>query len=74
MLIINIKLIVTGAWHEPVPGWTTSKNGPQGFLLGASKGVVRRLPVSANIINDYIPVDIVVNALIVAGYVVGRDE
>ncbi|XP_044017830.1 putative fatty acyl-CoA reductase CG8306 isoform X1 [Aphidius gifuensis] len=66
--------MITGAWHEPVPGWTTSKNGPQGFLLGASKGVVRRLPVAANIINDYIPVDIVVNALIVAGYVVGRDE
>ena len=51
--------MITAAWHEPVPGWTISKNGPQGFLMGASKGVIRRLPVSTKLIYDYIPIDMV---------------
>lgn len=58
-------LIVTAAWKEPMPGWTISKNGPQGFLMGASKGVVRRLPVGISIVYDYIPVDVVVNQILV---------
>ncbi|XP_074109607.1 putative fatty acyl-CoA reductase CG8306 [Cotesia typhae] len=70
--IVRPSMIV-GAWKEPIPGWTTSKNGPQGFLMGASRGVVRRLPVAKDLIYDYIPVDIVVNSLIVAGYVVGSN-
>lgn len=66
--------LVTGAWKEPIPGWTISKNGPQGFIMGASKGIVRRLPVAENLVYDYIPVDIVVNSLIVAAYSVDRDR
>lgn len=67
----NICFIVTAAWKEPIPGWTISKNGPQGFLMGASKGVIRRLPVATNLIYDYIPIDIVVNQLIVSAAYVG---
>lgn len=51
-----------------------SKNGPQGFIMGAAKGVVRRLPVSADLVYDYIPVDIVINELIVAGYYAGTNK
>ncbi|XP_063392487.1 putative fatty acyl-CoA reductase CG8306 [Cydia fagiglandana] len=65
--IVRPSMIVA-AWKEPVPGWTCSKVGPQGFLMGASKGVVRRLPLAVNNIADYIPVDVVVNELLVAGY------
>ncbi|KAJ8687689.1 hypothetical protein QAD02_023483 [Eretmocerus hayati] len=71
--IIRPSMIV-GAWREPLPGWTISKNGPQGFLMGASKGVVRRLPVAKDLIYDYIPVDIVVNSLLVAAYSIERDR
>jgi alcohol-forming fatty acyl-CoA reductase len=53
-------------------GWTISKNGPQGFLMGASKGVVRRLPVGTSLIYDYIPVDMVVNQVLVTGYHVAQ--
>ncbi|XP_063697146.1 putative fatty acyl-CoA reductase CG8306 [Culicoides brevitarsis] len=60
--------MITAAWHEPVPGWTNSKNGPQGFLMGASKGVVRRLPVGKSTIYDYIPVDVVVNEILVTAW------
>lgn len=62
---------VTCAWKEPVPGWINSKNGPSGFIMGAAKGVVRRLPANKKLIYDYIPVDIVINELIVAAWHVG---
>lgn len=71
--MIFLFKIVTAAWKEPVPGWTISKNGPQGFLMGASKGVVRRLPVGTSIVYDYIPVDVVVNQILVtAQYVYAK--
>lgn len=70
----SVHISVTAAWKEPVPGWTISKNGPQGFFMGASKGVLRRLPVGTHLIYDYIPVDVVVNALIVAAYNVDHDR
>lgn len=57
--------MIVGAWKEPHPGWTISKNGPQGFLMGAAKGVVRRLPMNVDLICDYIPVDVVVNQILV---------
>ncbi|KAL1501769.1 hypothetical protein ABEB36_007035 [Hypothenemus hampei] len=68
--IVRPSMII-GAWKEPVPGWTISKNGPQGFIMGASKGVIRRLPVAKELIYDYIPVDIVVNNLLAAGFHAG---
>ncbi|XP_049883836.1 putative fatty acyl-CoA reductase CG8306 [Pectinophora gossypiella] len=60
--------MIVAAWKEPVPGWTCSKVGPQGFMMGAGKGVVRRLPLAKENIADYIPVDVVVNELLVAGW------
>jgi len=38
--------------------------------MGASKGVLRRLPLDPNIIMDYIPIDVVVNGIITTGYYV----
>lgn len=67
----TIYFLVVGSWKEPVPGWTISKNGPQGFFMGASKGVIRRLPVGKDLIYDYIPVDIVINNILTAGFYVG---
>ncbi|XP_058455928.1 putative fatty acyl-CoA reductase CG8306 [Malaya genurostris] len=64
--------MITGAWKEPVPGWTISKNGPQGFLMGASKGVIRRLPVGVNLVYDYVPVDYVVNVVLVSAFQVAE--
>lgn len=72
MIFIFLFVLVIGAWKEPVPGWTISKNGPQGFLMGAAKGVIRRLPVASDLIYDYIPVDTVVNNLLAAGFYVGK--
>ncbi|GLV36882.1 uncharacterized protein CBL_02283 [Carabus blaptoides fortunei] len=62
---------IGGAWMEPMPGWTISKNGPQGFVMGAAMGVIRRIPMPLNNVCDYIPVDIVVNTLLAAACHVG---
>lgn len=40
--------------------------------MGASKGVIRRLPADKNIIYDVIPVDIVVNTILVTGHHVNK--
>lgn len=69
--ITDCIVAVTSAWKEPVPGWTNSKNGPTGFMMGAAKGIVRRLPARKDLIYDYIPVDTVINELIVAAWHVG---
>lgn len=69
--MICCNVAVTCAWKEPVPGWTNSKNGPTGFIMGAAKGILRRLPIDKDITYDYIPVDIVINELIVAAWHVG---
>ncbi|CAK1593067.1 unnamed protein product [Parnassius mnemosyne] len=66
--------MIVAAWKEPRPGWTCSKVGPQGFLMGAAKGVVRRLPLAKQNIADYIPVDIVVNQLLVAGWHAAKEK
>ncbi|KAH8404100.1 hypothetical protein KR215_009787, partial [Drosophila sulfurigaster] len=62
--------MITAAWKEPIPGWTISKNGPQGFFMGASKGILRRLPLDPTLIMDYIPIDVVVNGIIATGFYV----
>lgn len=72
LLFGSVHFAVTAAWKEPVPGWTISKNGPQGFLMGASKGVVRRLPVAPNLVYDYIPIDVVVNQLLITAWHVNQ--
>lgn len=35
--------------------------------MGASKGVIRRLPLDPSVVMDYIPVDVVVNQILVTG-------
>ncbi|XP_071441397.1 putative fatty acyl-CoA reductase CG8306 [Hetaerina americana] len=60
--------MITGAWKEPKPGWIASMNGPAGFLTGAAKGVLRRLPLDHNLVTDYIPVDSVVSEMIAAAW------
>ncbi|VVC39906.1 Male sterility, NAD-binding,NAD(P)-binding domain,Fatty acyl-CoA reductase, C-terminal [Cinara cedri] len=65
--IVRPSMIVA-TWKEPVEGWTISKNGPQGFIMGAMKGVVRRLPLNGSLIDDYIPVDIVINTIIAGAW------
>ncbi|KAF4514033.1 UNVERIFIED_CONTAM: hypothetical protein B566_EDAN018719 [Ephemera danica] len=73
-LILSVCATVTAALKEPVPGWISSTNGPSGFLMGAARGVVRRLPMGAGLIYDYIPVDMVINEMLVAACNTGTNN
>lgn len=65
-VIISRPSIVIPIWKEPVPGWTDNINGPTGLLVAAGKGVLRTMYCDSQSYADFIPVDIAVNALLVA--------
>lgn len=62
---IDIFLVIP-IWKEPLKGWTDNINGPTGLLIGAGKGVIRSMYCKGDSYADYLPVDVAVNALIVA--------
>ncbi|XP_014485814.1 PREDICTED: putative fatty acyl-CoA reductase CG5065 [Dinoponera quadriceps] len=64
--IILRPSIIIPVWKEPVPGWTDNINGPTGLLIGAGKGVIRTMYCDQNTYADYLPVDIAINAILVA--------
>lgn len=58
--------IVIPIWKEPVPGWTDNINGPTGLLIAAGKGVLRSMYCNSSCYGDFLPVDVAVNAMLVA--------
>ena len=60
--------IVVAAWKEPLPGWIDNVNGPTGMLIAIGKGLLRTMNAKRNCRADIVPVDIVVNTMIAAGY------
>lgn len=56
--------VVIPVWKEPLPGWTDNINGPTGLLIGAGKGVIRSMYCNENGYADYLPVDVLVNAIL----------
>lgn len=51
-------------WLGPIPGWTDNLNGPMGLLIAAGKGVLRTMYCMGDAYADYVPVDIVVNSML----------
>lgn len=58
--------IIIPVWKEPLPGWTDNINGPTGLLIGAGKGVIRTMYCNGDRYADYLPVDIAINAILLA--------
>lgn len=42
--------------------------------MGALTGVIRRLPVGAGLVYDYIPVDVVINQILLTAYHVQKKK
>lgn len=59
-------LTVISTAHEPFPGWIDNFNGPVGLLVASGKGLVHTVFSDPDVIADYVPVDIIVKALIIA--------
>lgn len=68
------KSLVTAAWKEPIPGWIENLNGPTGLIVGAGKGVIRTMHCNENYVADIMPVDLAINAVVVAAWHVGSTK
>ncbi|XP_050526786.1 putative fatty acyl-CoA reductase CG5065 [Daktulosphaira vitifoliae] len=56
--------VVIPIWKEPLVGWIDNINGPVGFLIASAKGILRTMYCSYDIYADFVPVDIVVNGML----------
>lgn len=64
----NSIFSVTAAWKEPAPGWVDNISGITGIMMEIGRGTIRSIICDQKLIVDIIPVDIVVNTLIVAAW------
>ncbi|XP_043944137.1 fatty acyl-CoA reductase 2 isoform X2 [Protopterus annectens] len=60
--------IVGASWQEPFPGWIDNFNGPSGIFIAAGKGILRTMKANNDAVADLIPVDVVVNLTLAAGW------
>uniref|UniRef100_A0A8C0XVV2 Fatty acyl-CoA reductase n=1 Tax=Cyprinus carpio carpio TaxID=630221 RepID=A0A8C0XVV2_CYPCA len=69
---LNIAIIrpsiVGASWQEPFPGWIDNFNGPSGIFIAAGKGILRTMRASNDAVADLIPVDVVINLTLAAGW------
>ncbi|XP_034529544.1 fatty acyl-CoA reductase 1 isoform X3 [Notolabrus celidotus] len=69
---LNIAIIrpsiVGASWQEPFPGWIDNFNGPSGVFIAAGKGILRTMKANNDAVADLIPVDMVINLTVAAGW------
>lgn len=66
--------IVIATSKEPIAGWINNFYGPTGVVAGAGIGLLRSLHCDGNMLADLVPVDMVINSMIVAACDVGRSR
>ena len=57
--------IVVPSVREPEPGWVDNVNGPMGLGVLASLGILRNIDWNYWGVSDFVPVDFVVNSMLV---------
>ncbi|XP_029667497.1 putative fatty acyl-CoA reductase CG8306 [Formica exsecta] len=60
--------IISPTLNEPIKGWLDSFGGPVGLIVGCGKGIIRVFYNNPSICDNFIPADITVKAMIVAGW------
>lgn len=55
-------------FEQPIPGWLENFSGPTGILSAIGNGVLRTLICDQNCVFDLVPVDTVINLLIVTAW------
>ncbi|CAD7078547.1 unnamed protein product [Hermetia illucens] len=60
--------IVVSTIAEPIPGWIDNFNGPVGMLVASGVGVLRTVYGNPDVISDFMPVDVAIKSIIIAGY------
>ncbi|XP_045467337.1 fatty acyl-CoA reductase 1-like [Harmonia axyridis] len=60
--------IITAAWKEPIPGWVDNMSGITGIFMECGRGTIKSIICDEKYVMDIIPVDVVVNTIITAGW------
>ncbi|KAK9874385.1 hypothetical protein WA026_002732 [Henosepilachna vigintioctopunctata] len=60
--------IITAAWKEPMPGWVDNMSGITGIFMECGRGTIKSIICDEKYVMDIIPVDVVVNTIITAGW------
>ncbi|CAF0861131.1 unnamed protein product [Brachionus calyciflorus] len=66
--------IIGGSWKEPFAGWIDNFNGPTALFPASGTGVLRSMLGHLDAVADLIPVDVVVNTLLAAGWYRGVER
>lgn len=66
--------IVVATWKKPFAGWVDNFNGPTGIIAAAATGILRTMLVNREKRADLIPVDIIVNVMIVAAWKIAQTQ
>ncbi|XP_045457853.1 fatty acyl-CoA reductase wat-like [Melitaea cinxia] len=72
-LAIIRPAIVASTAKEPIKCWVDNMYGPVGITVGAVTGMLRTMECDASVTAEIVPVDIVVNCLMVAAYDVHKE-
>ncbi|CAH1107531.1 unnamed protein product [Psylliodes chrysocephalus] len=70
-VVIIRPSIVLSSINEPVKGWVDNWNGPTGIIAAAGKGLFRTMLCDPDKIADIVPVDMVINLMIVSAWRIG---
>jgi fatty acyl-CoA reductase len=66
-LVILRPAIIESSHREPYPGWIQGTRMADPIIMAFAKGILREFPGNPNSYVDIVPVDHVVNAILVAG-------
>ncbi|XP_050502641.1 putative fatty acyl-CoA reductase CG5065 [Diabrotica virgifera virgifera] len=70
-IVIIRPSIVLSSINEPLSGWVDNWNGPTGIIAAAGKGLIRTMLCDPNKVADFVPVDMVINLMIVSAWRIG---
>lgn len=73
-LVIVRPSIVISTINGPLKGWVDNWNGPTGIIAAAGKGLFRTMLCDPNKRADLVPVDMVINLMIVAAWNIGTHK
>lgn len=65
-LAITRPAIVTSSWKEPVPGWVDDISAASAVYAGVALGLLHFIPASPYTVLDFVPVDTVINVILLA--------
>ncbi|KAF5280111.1 hypothetical protein FQA39_LY18145 [Lamprigera yunnana] len=73
-LVIVRPSIVISSIHGPLKGWVDNWNGPTGIIAAAGKGLFRTMLCDPKKKADLVPVDMVINLMIVSAWKIGTQK